>query len=105
VGDFESVDADTRERARQVTVVVDASLPRFGAVLSAAGHELSRVPCPQGAPERPAAPADLAAKLADLAGDRLDGILDDLGAPAARAAEAAGLLVAGGARPRQRAQL
>ena len=104
VGDFERVDADTRERARQVTVVVDASLPRFGAVLSAAGRELTRVPCPQGAPERPAAPADLAAKLADLAGDRLDAILDDLGAPAARAAEAAGLLGAGGARGRQRAQ-
>ena len=95
VRDFEELDTGTRERARQVTVVVDESLPGFGAVLTAAGRELARVPCPQGAPERPAAAGDLAAKLADLAGDRLDGILDDLAAPAAGAAEAAGLVCAG----------
>ncbi|MGZ4166693.1 MAG: MmgE/PrpD family protein [Solirubrobacteraceae bacterium] len=105
VRDFEALDPGMRERARQVTVVVDESLPRFGAVLAVAGRELARVPCPQGAPERPAASGDLAAKVADLAGDRLDGILDDLAAPAAGAAEAAGLVVAGeggaaGARPR-----
>lgn len=92
VGDFERLDGEMRERARQVTVVVDDSLPRFGTVLSASGRELVRVPCPQGAPERPAAAGDLAAKIADLAGDRMDGVLDDLEAPAAGAAEAAGLL-------------
>jgi 2-methylcitrate dehydratase PrpD len=92
VADFARLDAGTRERARQVTVVIDESLPRFGAVVTAGGRELARVPCPQGAPERPAAPGDLAAKLADLAGDRLDGVLEDLAAPAARAAQAAGLL-------------
>ena len=41
---------------------------------------------------------DLAAKLADLAGDRLDGLLDDLDAPAARAVDAAGLHVSAGRR-------
>jgi 2-methylcitrate dehydratase PrpD len=91
-GDFERLDGDARERARQVTVVVDESLPRFGTVLRASGEELARVPCPQGAPERPAAAGGLAAKLADLAGARIDGVLDDLEAPAAGAAEAAGLL-------------
>jgi 2-methylcitrate dehydratase PrpD len=91
VRDFSALDAETRERASLVSVAVDESLPEWGAVLSADGLELARVGSPRGAPERPAAPADLAAKLSDLAGDRLDGVLDDLGVPAARALDAAGL--------------
>ncbi|HEX3979448.1 MAG TPA: MmgE/PrpD family protein [Solirubrobacteraceae bacterium] len=94
VGDFaglDALDAQTRERAARVSVVVDETLPDFGAVISAGDRELARVQCPQGAPQRPASPAALAAKLSDLAGDRLDGVLDDLAAPAARALEAAGL--------------
>jgi 2-methylcitrate dehydratase PrpD len=91
VHDFAAVDAETRERAARVSVVVDGSLPEFGAVISTGDRELARVQCPQGAPERPASPAALAAKLSDLAGDRLDGILDDLDAPTARALDAAGL--------------
>jgi 2-methylcitrate dehydratase PrpD len=91
VRDFAALDAQTRERARQVSVAVDASLPEFGAVILAGDRELVRIQCPQGAPERPASPAALAAKLSDLAGDRLDGVLDDLEAPAGRALDAAGL--------------
>jgi 2-methylcitrate dehydratase PrpD len=91
VRDFAELGAQTRERSARVSVVVDASLPEFGAVLSADGRELVRIACPQGAPERPASAAALAAKLSDLAGDRLDGVLDDLEAPAARALDAAGL--------------
>ncbi len=91
VHDFAELDAQTRERAARVSVIVDASLPEFGALLSADGRELVRIACPQGAPERPASEAALAAKLADLAGDRLAGVLDDLEAPAARALDAAGL--------------
>jgi 2-methylcitrate dehydratase PrpD len=91
VGDFTALDPETRERAAGVRVAVDEALPEFGAVLSIGGRELARIPCPRGAPERPASAADLAAKLADLAGDRLDGVLDDLDAPAARVLDAAGL--------------
>ncbi|MGH2893065.1 MAG: hypothetical protein ACRDPM_07330, partial [Solirubrobacteraceae bacterium] len=91
VHDFAALDAETRERSARITVVIDESLPDFGAVLRTGDRELVRIRCPQGAPDRPASPADLAAKLADLAGDRLDGVLDDLGAPAARALDAAGL--------------
>jgi 2-methylcitrate dehydratase PrpD len=90
-GDFATLDDQTRERARLVRVAVDDSLPDWGAVLSADGRELARIPCPRGTPERPASAADLAAKLTDLAGDRLDGLLDDLDAPATRALDAAGL--------------
>jgi 2-methylcitrate dehydratase PrpD len=95
VGDFTGLDVGTRERSAAVSVVVDQSLPDFGAVLRTGGRELARIPCPRGAPERPATPADLAAKLADLAGDRLDGVLDDLEAPAERVLDAAGLRSAG----------
>ncbi|HTU97637.1 MAG TPA: MmgE/PrpD family protein [Solirubrobacteraceae bacterium] len=91
VDDFAAVQAQTRERSAMVRVVLDASLPDFGAVLRTEERELARVPCPRGAPERPASAHDLAAKLSDLAGDRLDGVLDDLEAPAEQAGQAAGL--------------
>lgn len=91
VRDFVQVDPRVRERSRLVSVDVDPSLPEFGAVLKAGNAEVARVPCPRGAPERPAATPDLAAKLADLAGTRLDGILDDPGRRAATVLDAAGL--------------
>jgi len=89
--DFAAIDPAARERSRLVRVTVDRSLPEFGAVLTVAGRELARVPCPRGAPERPVAASELAAKVADLAGTRLDQALADLGAPAAAALNAAGL--------------
>ena len=91
VHDFEAIDAAARDRSRLVNVTVDGSLPEFGAVLTVAGSEIARVPCPKGAPERPATEPELAAKIADLAGDRLHGLLADVGAPAAAALNAAGL--------------
>jgi 2-methylcitrate dehydratase PrpD len=91
VRDFAALDAGTRQRAARVSVVVDESIPEWGAALSVGGRDLARVPCPRGAPERPASAEDLAAKLSDLVGERLDGILDDPAAPAARALDAAGL--------------
>jgi 2-methylcitrate dehydratase PrpD len=91
VRDFVGIDSVTRDRSRLVSVSVDGSLPAFGAVLRAQGRELARVPCPRGAPDRPLAAADLAAKVADLSGDRLQGALEDLAAPAASALLAAGL--------------
>ncbi len=91
VRDFGSIDPAARDGSKLVSVVVDGSLPEFGAVLTVEGHELARVRCPRGAPERPVAADELAAKVADLAGDRLHGVLDDLRAPAATALHAAGL--------------
>jgi 2-methylcitrate dehydratase PrpD len=91
VRDFESIDTDTTDRSRRVSVSVDRSLPEFGASLTVAGRELARVSCPRGAPDRPLAPSELAAKVTDLTGDRLHGVLDDLDSPAAAALHAAGL--------------
>ena len=62
------------------------------AVLSADGAEV-RVEAALGSPQRPMDTDALAAKLRGLAGERLDGALDDLDRPAAELLEAAGLSV------------
>jgi 2-methylcitrate dehydratase PrpD len=91
VRDFAAIDPAVSERARLVTVDVDGSLPEFGAVLLSSGRELVRVDAPKGAPERPVSASELAAKVTDLCGDRLEGALADLEQPAAAALDAAGL--------------
>jgi 2-methylcitrate dehydratase PrpD len=91
VRDFAAVDPAAADGARVISVTVDDALPEFGAVLAASGKPIARVEYPSGAPERPVAASQLASKLADLAGDRLDGLLADLDAPAADALRAAGL--------------
>ena len=91
VRDFASLDSATHDLSRSVSVILDESLPGFGAVLSGGGRELVRLSCPRGAPERPLTAADLATKVKDLTGDRLDGVFDDLSARAATALEAAGI--------------
>jgi 2-methylcitrate dehydratase PrpD len=91
VRDFAAIDPAVRDLSRLVTVTVDETLPEFGAVLAAAGAELARVSYPRGAPERPVCASELEGKIMDLAGDHLDAVLADLGAPAAGALRAAGL--------------
>jgi 2-methylcitrate dehydratase PrpD len=91
VRDFASLDDTVRERSKLVSVRVDRELPLFGAVLRAAGRELARIDCPRGAPDQPLTKGELAAKVADLAGDRLLNVLDDPDATAAETLRAAGL--------------
>ena len=91
VRDFDAIDPDTRERSALVNVIVDATLPEFGTILVSGGVEFARLSGPRGTPERPVGESELAGKVEDLAGDRLDGVLDDLGVPATAALEAAGL--------------
>jgi 2-methylcitrate dehydratase PrpD len=95
VGAFTRVDPDTARRSRSVSVAVDEALPRFGAVLVVGGEERARVEAPRGAPEHPVGAAELTRKLRDLAGDRLDAVLDDRDAPAAKVLAAAGLAGSG----------
>ena len=90
VRDFASIDAAAQDGSRWLSVNVEDSLPEFGARLTVAGQELARVDFPRGGPERPVAAAELAAKVADLVGDRLTGIFEDLDAPAAAVLRAAG---------------
>lgn len=91
VRDFHTIDSGVRDSSRLVNVSVDDALPSFGAVVTVTGRELARVPCPRGAPERPATASELADKVTDLAGDRLQAVLDDLATPAAAVLNAAGL--------------
>ncbi len=91
VRDFVAIDPETRERSALVNVIVDATLPEFGTILVSGGTELARLSGPRGTPERPVGESELAGKIADLAGDRLGGALEDLGVPASTALEAAGL--------------
>jgi 2-methylcitrate dehydratase PrpD len=89
--DFGALDAVAARRATAVSVVVDDSLPQWGAVLSAGGRELARVDAPRGAPGSPLTTAELEGKVRALAGERLIEALSDLQTPAADVVRAAGL--------------
>src|SRR3954468_295984 len=90
VASFAAVDREARVlAAERVRVRVDASLLESEAVLIAGGHEVARIPAALGSPARPMDDAALAAKVRDLTGDRLDGLLDDATAPARRVLDAA----------------
>jgi 2-methylcitrate dehydratase PrpD len=91
VSDFISIDETVSDAARSVSVTVDESLPEFGAVLTSAREQLVRIDCPRGAPDQPLAEAELEAKIASLAGERLLEALNDLARPAADALQAADL--------------
>jgi 2-methylcitrate dehydratase PrpD len=80
---FEGVDAGARAlAAERVRLTTDESLREAEAVLALDGEEVARVPASRGSPEAPMDAGELAAKCRRLAGDRLDGVLDDREAPA-----------------------
>jgi 2-methylcitrate dehydratase PrpD len=80
---FDGVDEQVRELARaRVRVRTDDALGETEAVLIAGGEEVARVAASLGSPQRPLTAEQLDAKCRMLAGDALDGILDDLDAPA-----------------------
>jgi 2-methylcitrate dehydratase PrpD len=89
--DFAQLDGGIVDRAASVSVSVDDSLPQWGTVLRPAAGDAVRLDGPRGAPGRPITAAELAGKVSDLAGDRLNGALDDLAAPAGQVLRAAGL--------------
>ncbi len=84
VSDFEAVRADARAlAAERLRVVTDPTLAESEARLEDEhGTVLARVLAAPGSPRRPLDPAQLAGKIANLAGDRLDGALDDPSVPA-----------------------
>jgi 2-methylcitrate dehydratase PrpD len=89
--DFARLDCGVVQRATAVSVSVDDSLAQWGTVVKPAGADAVRLDGPRGAPGRPITEAELAAKLSDLAGDRLDGVFDDPGVSAAQVLRVAGL--------------
>ena len=91
VESFARIDSEVRERAARVAVFADPALAESEAVLRVAGKEAARVEAAPGSPSRPLAEEELRSKRERLAGDRLEGALDDPGLPAAELAAAVGL--------------
>ena len=80
---FDGVDPEVQALARdRVVMTTDDALRRAEAAIALDGEEVARVPASRGSPERPLSAGELEAKCHGLAGDRLDGVLDDPGAPA-----------------------
>jgi 2-methylcitrate dehydratase PrpD len=80
---FAALDPEVQAQATNVTVRTDPALGESEAVLRLDGDEAARVSASRGSPQRPLSGDQLAAKVQRLAGDRLDGVLDDPGRPAA----------------------
>jgi 2-methylcitrate dehydratase PrpD len=90
VSDFAGVDPAVRDLARRVTVRTDAALGEMAARVETGGRGVE-VQAPQGSPGRPMDERDLLLKVHELAGKRLDGVLDDTAASAASVVAAADL--------------
>lgn len=80
---FAGVDEAVRADARRVGVRTDDALLESEALVVLEGRTLGHVRAALGSPQRPLSGAQLDAKVRGLAGDRLDGVLDDPGRPAA----------------------
>jgi 2-methylcitrate dehydratase PrpD len=89
---FTAVEPAARALARErVHVTTDPALAESEAVLLLDGREAARVTAALGSPERPMDAGQLAAKVHGLAGERLDGVLDEPLRPATEVLAAAGL--------------
>ena len=86
---FEGVDEDARRLAHRVEVRTDTGLLESAALLDVDGERAAEVEAALGSPARPMDAAQLRAKLEELAGHRLDGVLDDPDAPVAGVLDAA----------------
>jgi 2-methylcitrate dehydratase PrpD len=88
VASFVTVDAAARELAARIEVEIDDGLRQSEAVLAWSGGATAapieiRVDAARGSPEHPLSDEQLDAKVRSLAGNRLDGALDDPARPAA----------------------
>jgi 2-methylcitrate dehydratase PrpD len=79
---FAALDPRASALAERIAVRTDRALRESEFILLAGDAELAHVTAARGSPERPLTAAELAAKVHGLAGDRLDGLLDDPRRPA-----------------------
>lgn len=91
VSDFDRVDGEARALARRIEVRTDPTLGEMEVSLEVPNLPPVAVEYALGSPARPMDERRLGEKVADLAGNRLDGVLDDPSAPAASVIAAAGL--------------
>jgi 2-methylcitrate dehydratase PrpD len=85
---FRGVDDTARELARTIEVRADSEIAESEALLSIDGTPAARVEAALGSPQRPMSADQLTAKRRDLAGNRVEGALDDLDRPAAELLDA-----------------
>jgi 2-methylcitrate dehydratase PrpD len=88
---FGAVDEAARELAGKVTVASDPGIAESEALLAVDGSRVARVEAALGSPQRPMSADQLAAKRRALAGERLEGALDDLDRPAVELLDALGI--------------
>jgi 2-methylcitrate dehydratase PrpD len=91
---FDRIDTEVAALAWRVAVRTDPALGAEEAILELDGRVAARVTAPRGSPAYPLGARTLAAKVRALAGEALDGALDDPARPVAELAGAAGLLPA-----------
>ncbi|MGH2982613.1 MAG: hypothetical protein ACRDKV_11295, partial [Solirubrobacterales bacterium] len=84
---FDGVDSAASKLGERVEVTADPGLAESEARLAIDGEQLARVEAALGSPQRPLGREALAAKRRGLAGERLEGALDDLDRPAAEILE------------------
>lgn len=90
--DFDAVDAEARALARDsITIAVDPALGEMEARIESGGETVARVETALGSPARPMDATQLEGKVRELAGRKLDGVLDDPTVPARDVLAAAGL--------------
>jgi 2-methylcitrate dehydratase PrpD len=83
VESFATLDEDAQALAERITVETDPALGESEFRLLACHRELGHVLAARGSPQQPLSEDELAGKVRELAGARLDGVLDDLDRPAA----------------------
>ncbi|MDP9346608.1 MAG: MmgE/PrpD family protein, partial [Actinomycetota bacterium] len=91
VESFATVEPDALRLAERVRIRTDPYLLESEALLEVEGERLGHVEAALGSPARPMDEARLAHKVRQLAGARLDGVLDDRERPAGGVLEAASL--------------
>ena len=93
VAGLASVDPHVQSVARTaISVELDTGLEEMAARIEVGGKTVAYVEAALGSPARPMDGPRLQSKVAELAGDRLDGALDDLSSPAGDVVAAAGLV-------------
>jgi 2-methylcitrate dehydratase PrpD len=88
VASFESIDTEAAQLGRRIAVEADPALAESEAQLAIDGVLVASVEAALGSPQRPMSADGLAQKRRGLAGERLEGILDDPGRPAAELLDA-----------------
>ncbi len=91
VSSFDGIDPQAAQLGQRIGVEADPALAESEARLAIDGELVATIEAALGSPQRPMSAAELADKRGQLAGERLEGALDDPARPAAELLAALGL--------------